>query len=186
MDQRFKQRLIGAVVLVALAVIFLPMLLSGPVERTRVDIQLDMPTEPAAPETPELPDATMLEAPEPGEELAQQPAPEAPERMPEAAVPEPLAASEELQDETAMAGSDPAESEGFYVQVGAFGSAENAERRADRLRADDYTVDIQRDDQNGEISHRVQVGPHADRETAETIAQQLADQHELSGFIIEP
>ena len=66
MDKRFKQRLAGAVVLVALGVIFIPMLLSGPVQQTRVDIELDIPPEPTTPAVPELPDVSMPESePEP-------------------------------------------------------------------------------------------------------------------------
>ena len=40
MQQRLKQRLVGAVVLVALAVIFIPMLLQGPLEREATSIPI--------------------------------------------------------------------------------------------------------------------------------------------------
>ena len=49
MDPRLKQRLIGAAVLVALAVIFLPMLVKGPAPDSGVsDLSLDLPEQPAA------------------------------------------------------------------------------------------------------------------------------------------
>ena len=49
MDPRLKQRLIGAAVLVALAVIFLPMLVKGPAPDSGVsDLSLDMPDRPAS------------------------------------------------------------------------------------------------------------------------------------------
>src|SRR5690606_25809844 len=48
MDPRLKQRLIGAAVLVALAVIFLPMLVKGPAPDSGVsDLSLDLPDRPA-------------------------------------------------------------------------------------------------------------------------------------------
>ena len=57
MDTALKQRLIGAVVLVALAVIFLPMLIKGPAPDSGVsDVPLAVPAAPAGGfETRELP-----------------------------------------------------------------------------------------------------------------------------------
>ncbi|MCB1561243.1 MAG: SPOR domain-containing protein [Xanthomonadales bacterium] len=57
MESGLKQRLIGAAVLVALAVIFLPMLLDTPApQRGAEDVRLDLPTPPPADfETRELP-----------------------------------------------------------------------------------------------------------------------------------
>ena len=57
MDTGLKQRLIGAAVLVALAVIFLPMLVKGPAPDSGVsDVKIDMPDSPdGAVETRELP-----------------------------------------------------------------------------------------------------------------------------------
>lgn len=58
MDPRLKQRLIGAAVLVALAVIFLPMLVKGPAPDSGVsDLSLDLPERPrdSATVTRELP-----------------------------------------------------------------------------------------------------------------------------------
>ncbi|RBD39503.1 sporulation protein, partial [Xanthomonas oryzae pv. oryzae] len=48
MDTALKQRLIGAIVLVALAVIFLPMLVKGPAPSSGVaDVPLQAPAAPA-------------------------------------------------------------------------------------------------------------------------------------------
>jgi cell division septation protein DedD len=57
MDSRLKQRLVGAAVLVALAVIFLPMLVQGPAPDSGVsDVPLSMPDAPRADyETRDLP-----------------------------------------------------------------------------------------------------------------------------------
>ena len=49
MDASLKQRLVGAVVLVALAVIFLPMLVKGPAPDSGVsNVSMRIPAEPAA------------------------------------------------------------------------------------------------------------------------------------------
>ncbi len=68
MEPALKQRLIGAIVLVALAVIFLPMLIKGPAPESGVaDLPLDMPEAPKGEfETRELPLVTPGAAPEGG------------------------------------------------------------------------------------------------------------------------
>ncbi|MCL1634309.1 SPOR domain-containing protein [Luteimonas sp. SX5] len=68
MEPALKQRLWGAVILVALAVIFLPMLIQGPAPDSGVsDVPLTMPDAPAGQyETRELPLVTPGEAPEGG------------------------------------------------------------------------------------------------------------------------
>ena len=182
MEQRFKQRLIGAVVLVALGVIFLPMLLSGPVERTRVDIELDMPEPPMVEDGPALPGEDMLSSPEPGQALADQPAPRDPGSVPEAA--EPPNAIDIEPEPVAEAIADDADA--LYVQVGAFASGDNAESLASRLREDGIELRVVEDEREGRLTYRVQVGPLGDAESAERMAQQLADDHELPGFVIEP
>ena len=49
MDTSLKQRLVGAVVLIALAVIFLPMLVKGPAPDSGVsDVAIEVPPEPKA------------------------------------------------------------------------------------------------------------------------------------------
>ena len=51
MDASLKQRLVGAAVLVALAVIFLPLLVKGPAPDSGVsDVSLRVPPEPKAPD----------------------------------------------------------------------------------------------------------------------------------------
>ena len=68
MDTALKQRLIGAVVLVALAVIFLPMLIKGPAPDSGVsDVPLAVPTSPEGGfETRELTLVTPGNAPDGG------------------------------------------------------------------------------------------------------------------------
>lgn len=193
MEQRVKQRLIGAVVLVALAVIFLPMLLSGPVERTRVDIELDMPPEPTVDAAPTLPSADALEAESPGAELAETPPPRDPDQLPETEAPpqtlELMPAPESNTEPAAAREPTPEADEtvaGFYVQVGAFGSEQNAERLAERLRAEGLDVRLARDSADDGGAYRVQVGPLGNRDAAERTAQALAQDFELPGFIIAP
>src|SRR3954468_21675370 len=68
MDSRLKQRLVGAAVLVALAVIFLPMLVQGPAPDSGVsDVPLSMPDAPRTDyETRDLPLVTPGNTPDGG------------------------------------------------------------------------------------------------------------------------
>ena len=79
MDSRLKQRLVGAAVLVALAVIFLPMLVQGPAPDSGVsDVPLSMPDAPHADyETRDLPLVAPGNAPD-GGAVGMQAAPPAP------------------------------------------------------------------------------------------------------------
>lgn len=191
MEQRAKQRLIGAAVLVALGVIFLPMLLSGPVEQTRVDIEFDVPPAPEVPAQSELPSAESIATPEPGASLADETRPEPEEVIAEEAPSPPMEPSAEVPEEPSAEASGPAEgvdqiSDGVFVQVGAFQSHENARRLLDELGQGEIPVRLVEIDNAQETRYRVHAGPFEDRSAAETASQALADQHGLSGFLIEP
>ena len=67
MDERLKQRIIGAVVLIVAAVVFLPMLLSGQDETVQVEVEVPeaplLDREPIAPVEPaQLPPAPTVAA----------------------------------------------------------------------------------------------------------------------------
>ncbi|ROM70998.1 cell division protein [Pseudomonas brassicacearum] len=99
LDKAYKQRMVGALVLVALAVIFLPMLFSRQDEQRQVTVDA-----PAAPQAPSVPPVQVepVAVPEPqalpqepvpsDEELAEQPAPSMP-IAPTPATPAPVAPS---------------------------------------------------------------------------------------------
>ncbi len=71
LDKVYKQRMVGALVLVALAVIFLPMLFSREDEQRQ--IQVDAPTAPQMPVMPEV-KVEPVAVPEP-QVIAEEPAP---------------------------------------------------------------------------------------------------------------
>lgn len=98
MQKRHQQRLVGAVVIVALAVIFLPMLLRGPVDRQALDLPMEIPPVPGAservdgPRDAEPPPLDRIPVREPAEAPDQKLT--MPERLP-ADEPEPGAAADE-------------------------------------------------------------------------------------------
>lgn len=149
MDTTLKQRLIGAIVLIALAVIFLPMLVQGPAPDSGVaDVSLRVPDAPAGEyETRELP----LAGPAPSV-----PAPAAEPAV--ASAPEPSAAA---AAEPAVAAGD------WAVSFGAYSSEKDAQAVRARLTAAGLPGFIEPAEQNGRQVWRVRVGPYPDRALAE-------------------
>lgn len=154
MDTALKQRLIGAVVLVALAVIFLPMLVKGPAPDSGVsDVPLDVP--PAADgefETRELPLVTPGNAPATGAVgLQGQVAAPAAEPAPTAGTLQPAA----------TAGGN------FAVSFGAYATQADADAVLARVKQDKLPAFVEPATINGKPAFRVRVGPYADRPQAE-------------------
>ena len=152
MDTSLKQRLIGAIVLVALAVIFLPMLVTGPARNSTADsVPLEVPGAPANAqfETRELP----LAAPAGGSSGLQGAAP----------LQEPAA--------TAVAGADtgPAVAAGnFAVSFGAYASKADADAVIAHLKGAQLPGFSETATINGKQAWRVRVGPFVDRAQAES------------------
>lgn len=154
MDTALKQRLIGAVVLVALAVIFLPMLVKGPAPDSGVsDVPLEVPAAPDGEyETRELPLVTPGNAPANGAvgldgQIA---APAA----------EPAPAEGALQP-PATAGGD------FAVSFGAYATQSDADAVLARVKQAKLPGFVEPATINGKQAFRVRVGPYVDRAQAE-------------------
>jgi cell division septation protein DedD len=160
MDSTLKQRLIGAVVLIALAVIFLPMLVKGPAPDSGVsDVPLKVPDEPSQ-QIVEVPLNTPAAAPAGGAVGLQA---DAPASSASAAAPKP---SPMLPP--AVAGGD------YAVNFGAYASSTDAESVVAALkqaRLPGYTV---ADTVNGKPAWRVRIGPYADRAQAEIVRLEAA------------
>ncbi|KRA52171.1 sporulation protein [Pseudoxanthomonas sp. Root65] len=154
MDTALKQRLIGAVVLVALAVIFLPMLVKGPAPDSGVsDVPLDVP--PAAGgefETRELPLVTPGNAPATGAVglQGQVAAPGA----------EPAPAAGALQSAATAGGN-------FAVSFGAYATQADADAVLARVTQAKLPGFVEPATINGKPAFRVRVGPYPDRPQAE-------------------
>ena len=177
MDRALQERITGAVVLVVIAVLVVPVFLDGPSDDTAIvsesvtlpgqngqerkqqtivlerDRSEPVPTQPPPDEDPE-PDSTPAE---PGKEQRQLAARATPERE----SPPPAAPTDESA--TGM----------WAVQLGSFSNQENAERLAADLRAQGYAAFLSQLSKDGDALHRVRVGPQKDRASAETVAEQL-------------
>ncbi|GAA4869629.1 SPOR domain-containing protein [Luteimonas vadosa] len=182
MEPQLKQRLVGAAVLVALAVIFLPMLVKGPAPDSGVsDLSLTMPDAPEGEyATRDLP----LVEPQPASPgaLDEQALPTVDTADPSPAsrpiplgadpavagsgLPEPIAASPRLP--ASVAGGD------YAVGFGAYSSATNAQAVVARLRESRLPAYRESTTVDGKPAWRVRIGPYATRADAEA-ARVLAE-----------
>lgn len=169
MDTALKQRLIGAVVLVALAVIFLPMLIKGPAPDSGVsDVPLTVPATPGGQyETRELPLVTPGNAPAGGVVGMDSDAPGS------------------TASEAVPLGSAPAEAAGamlpasiaggnFAVNFGAYATPADADTVIARLKQSNLPAFREPATINGKTAYRVRIGPYAERADAETVRLQAS------------
>ncbi|MEE3157018.1 MAG: SPOR domain-containing protein [Pseudomonadota bacterium] len=189
MDERLKQRIIGAVVLIVAAVVFLPMLLSGQDETVQVEVEVPeaplLDREPIAPVEPaELPPAPTVAAMP--ETLEPAPAPVEPVATPEPAPvvepapePETVTAAPEPAPEPA-----PAATGDWVIQLGSFSSAANAEGLSQTLRTQGYNAYTHAVTVQGNAITRVYVGPLASREAANRLRDELERKRGNKGLVV--
>ncbi|MES2858428.1 MAG: SPOR domain-containing protein [Pseudomonadota bacterium] len=161
MDTSLKQRLVGAVVLIALAVIFLPMLVKGPAPDSGVsDVSLDIPVEPRSDDvqTRDLP----LEAPG--------------SVPPGGATGMPGTVVESVPAGSAQGGLFPAIAAGDYaVSFGTYATTADADRVIAALRTAELPAYREATNVAGRAAHRVRIGPFADRAIAEAARLRAAN-----------
>lgn len=178
MEVRVRERLLGALVLVAIVVLLVPAILTGPdpapqgtpeqpTRRVEVPVALEEPAsqdEVLVPE-PELPDAPAPVAVLPPKDLAV--AATRPEPAPE----KPPVDARSVKPPVASA---PAEAQAWAVQLGAFSNRAKAEQLVAELRKRGYAAFVLEYRATGQVLYRVRVGPEQDRARAAEIAGRLA------------
>jgi DedD protein len=210
---QLKQRLVGAIVLVALAVIFIPMLLPGEGSLSDAIQGSNIPPEPdyRFPPIKEAPKApAMAEAPPVplGDEAGDKPA--AAEEMTKAVAPasdkkasaagtatktppvETKAPAPKVAKTPTEAKANPGttskashlpRASGWVVQVGSFSNSTNAKALRDRLRKMGYASFVEAVSGKGGGVFRVRVGPELTRAKAEQLQQRLQKEAKLKGLV---
>ncbi|NNA59330.1 SPOR domain-containing protein [Pseudomonas koreensis] len=209
LDKAYKQRMVGALVLVALAVIFLPMLFSRQDEQRQVTVEA-----PAAPQAPAVPQVQLepVAVPEPqtlpqepvpsDDEVAEQstpsmpiapapaptpapvakpvaPAP-APVTRPTVAPAQPIAAAPAKPDTTQSRVDANGLSVSWSVQLASLSSRESAQSLQKTLRSQGYNAYIR----SADGKNRVFVGPLIERAEADRLRDVLSRQQNLKGFVV--
>jgi DedD protein len=161
LDKVLKQRMVGALVLLALAVIFLPMLLSREDESRQV--RVDAPQMPTAPEMPNV-------------ELQPVVVPE-----PQLLLDESVGADVAIPAQTAPSRLDANSLPiSWSVQLASLSSSDGAQVLQKTLRSQGYNAYIRTVD----AMNRVFVGPLIERAEADRLRDQLNRQHKLNGFVV--
>jgi DedD protein len=201
MDQTLQARLIGATVLVTLAVLLIPELLSG---RKTVELAVDegaaargsrtftielggsggQSIVSAPPVAPSVAPATRAAAAPPVEPTLPAGAPavaaeaDVPTEVEREVPAEPASPIASGTAATALPPKPPSPAAGsaggWVVQVGAFGSAESARRLVDELVAAGYSAQVAPVTRAGKTLHRVRVGPAGERPATQQLAERLA------------
>lgn len=212
MDSQLKQRLIGAAVLVSLAVLVVPVLLDGGYRepsRPRRDMA-PMPPDQFEQVVPALPDEVQQEidagitagtdelaataaqaAARPGDApalpaaIVSEPAVDAPPAAPPPpVVAKPPAAVPAPSAPVPAPAPLSASAEQWTVQLGSFASRDNAEGLLRRIAADGVKGFILPLEEGGKTSFRVRAGPVAGRAAAERLRKQLEDSQSIRGMLV--
>ena len=186
-----KHRIVGAIVLVALVVIFVPMILSGrepppelkgareappraEITETRVLVTPVTPDEATPPESSET--VKVVQVP-----VDNKPAPDA---KPVAPVEKAIVAK---KPEPAPAKPAAVKIEdGWMVQVGTFSNTQNATRLRDRLKSLGHSVHADSVTVGGKKAMRLRVGPFADRAKADKAQAQIRKETGVAGVVQSP
>ena len=182
MDRALKERIIGAIVLVAIAVLVVPVFLDGP--PAQGEIRSDIVPLPGQDNGTEVRTQVLSrdrDTPVPDEPLRERQSP-APKPVAQAVVQQPEAeavAPAQSEPEPEARSASPVAAAGsttgmWAVQVGSFKNQDGAEKVAADLRKQGFAAFISQLPTSSGAMHRVRVGPQKDREAAEAMAQRLS------------
>ena len=173
MDRALKERVIGAIVLVVVAVLIVPVFLDGPANDAETISKVV--TLPGQNDQERMTQKIVLNRdrtePVPSNTPAPGTRPETAQREPPAAADTPTEAPGSARTERPIATES---STGMWaVQLGSFSNQENAERLAAGLRKQGYAAFLSKLETGSGALHRVRIGPQKDRDGAESVAAQL-------------
>jgi len=193
LKKRARRRLVGAVALVLLIVVFLPMILDSEPKPLNQDIAITIPPIPKPESAPQLPTPVpaapaapphVAGMPEAAPAVSSEPAPvtEAKPEPPKSEVPAPetkpeprLVAKPAQKHEPKPVSTSHAAAadESFVVQLGAFSNAANAKTLQKKLQDNKFKAYTELVKNAGGDRTRVRVGPYASREAAEKARERL-------------
>lgn len=179
MNALVKERLTGAIILVALIVLLVPELLTGPIRSAppaaaageegtmrsyNIDVTEDAPARAATPPAAAAPQpVTAAPAPQEAAPVPAVAASEASPAPPPASTPAPAPSTAAATGESSGA---------LMVQLGSFASRANADRLAHQLKAQGFTASVSQGS-TGRHLYRVRVGPVHDHAAAAALQGKL-------------
>ena len=160
MEVQFQQRIVGAIVLVTLGVIFIPALLDGSGYKSRQvqDIEIkDKPEFPPLKQKKLKPIVTPLENIKTQRDKALESDPKKPHKK---------------------------VIKSFALQVGTFSSNENAKKLRDTLRKSGYTTFVKKSQYKGKTSYKVRVGPEIEISLLDKWKKDLRKSHKIDAYVV--
>ncbi len=158
MEKTLQQRLVGAVVLVALGVILVPALLDGSGFKSRQVRNIEIPVKPLLPPLKEV-------------------------KVEPVAIATPVdIRKKRVEQKKKEVPPEPIQS--WTLQVGTFSQKKNALAFRDSLRKQGYIAYTEIGQSNGKKSHRVRIGPELEKERLEKIKAKLKKDKKIDGFIL--
>ncbi len=195
MHQRLKERLVGAAVLVVIAVIFIPMLLTGPIDSgsiTKTNIP-ERPTEKfnskLIPLTDSLKPATKVEKNDSIRAANTNTAGKASDKSKSN-----TSEKTESISDTSVVAKKPVQEKivkdkqvgltAWVVQLGSFSSKVNADKLNLNLRKSGFPAFVEPITQKGKTSYRVRVGPEILRADADGLLKKIKAKMKLDGIVL--
>lgn len=160
MEAPLQQRIVGAIVLVTLGVIFIPALLDGSGYKSRQvqDIEIrEKPEFPPLTQKKLKPIVTPIEKIKKSQTVALKSDVEKPHKKP---------------------------IKSFALQVGTFASNERAEKLQDKLRKAGYTTYIHKTQSKGKTSYKLRIGPELEYSVLEKIKKDVKKSHKIDAYIV--
>lgn len=159
MEKTLQQRLVGAVVLVALGVILLPALLDGSGFKSRHDRNIEIPPRPLLPALKEV-------------------------KVESVAIATPVDIRKKRREQKKKdISAKPIES--WALQVGTFSQEKNALAFRDDLRKQGYLAYSESREASGKKSYRVRIGPELEKSKLEKLKVKLKTEKKIDGFILK-
>ena len=206
MEQGLKERLVGAAVIVILAVIFIPMLLDDTEDQEVVITETNIPPKPENMPLPPSVDERIIPADsnfssriipvqeEPAVEEVKEPVVQKteeavpPAEKKETTSPKPAQTAGQKSAAAAGKNDEPATNVGvsaWVVQLGSFSSEKNAQELNQKLKQAGFRSFVEPLKQNNTTSYRVRVGPELRRSDAQTIKEKLKSTMQIEGIIVQ-
>ncbi|OGT76204.1 MAG: hypothetical protein A2W76_11805 [Gammaproteobacteria bacterium RIFCSPLOWO2_12_47_11] len=206
MEQGLKERLVGAAVIVILAVIFIPMLLDDTEDQEVVITETNIPPKPENMPLPPSVDERIIPADsnfssriipvqeEPAVEEVEEPVVQKteeavpPAEKKETTSPKPAQTAGQKSAAAAGKNDEPATNVGvsaWVVQLGSFSSEKNAQELNQKLKQAGFRSFVEPLKQNNTTSYRVRVGPELRRSDAQIIKEKLKSTMQIEGIIVQ-
>jgi len=199
MHQRLKERLVGAAVLVVIAVIFIPMLLTGPTDSraiTKTNIP-DRPTEkfnskliPITNSLKSLTDVAekgSIDAPENENaeiDVAEKTSNNSQDNFTEETESTTVAVVDKKPVRRKIVKDKKVGLTAWVVQLGSFSSKVNADKLNLNLRKSGFPAFVEPQTKKGKTSYRVRVGPEILRSDADALLKKIKSKMKLDGIVL--